>query len=140
MDEKELCTRVFENIVFGGEVENLRTKKNKPAAYILILVNKNIRSTGFEHDAGLAVGNIALFAWELGIGACIMGAVNRNNLAKALDIPSNYYLDLVVALGYPAEKPKTKELNKGVYWRDKKGNLLVSKKPLSQILHWNKVE
>jgi nitroreductase len=95
---------IFENVYFGGEVEKLRKKENRPVAYILVLVNKKIRSAGFKHDVGLAVGNIVLAAFEMKIGCCIMGAIEREKIKKILKIPENYYLDLVVALGYPAEK------------------------------------
>ncbi len=135
-----LQEKVFENIIFGGETEKLRTDKNKPVAYILILVNKKVRKQGFEYDTGLAAGNIVLTAYEQGIGSCIIGAINREKLQKELNIPLFYYIDLVVALGYPEEKPKIKKGKKGIYKRNKKQDLLVYKKPLSQVLHWNKIK
>jgi nitroreductase len=136
IEKPELCDLVFENVYFGGEVEKLRKKENRPVAYILVLVNKKIRPKNFEHDVGLAVENIVLAALEKGIGACIMGAIEREKLKKIFKIPKNYYLDLVLALGYPAEKPVLEE-GEGKYWRDEKGILHVPKKPLEKILHWN---
>lgn len=138
IDDKTICEKVFENVVFGGEVEKLRTKENRPVAYIFILVNKKIRSEKFEHDVGLAAGNIVLAAFEKGIGSCIIGAFDRKNLVKILAIPSNYFLDLVLALGYPAEKPEIEEGKWKPYWRDEKGILHVPKRPLKEILHWNR--
>jgi nitroreductase len=137
VDDPKLCDLIFENVYFGGEVEKLREKENRPVAYILVLVNKKIRESGFEHDVGLAVENIVLTALENGIGCCIMGAIEREKIKKIFRIPENYYLDLVVALGYPAEKPVLEE-GEGKYWRDEKGVLHVPKRPLEKILHWNK--
>jgi len=77
VDDPKLCDLIFENVYFGGGVEKLRKKENRPVAYILILVNKKIRNSGFEHDVGLAVGNLVLAAFEKGVGCCIMGAIER---------------------------------------------------------------
>jgi len=137
---KKICDKVFENITFGGETEKLQTKENQPVSYILVLVNKKIRDKDFEHDSGLASGNIVLSAWEKEIGGCIMGAINRKNLSKILSIPSDYFIDLVIALGYPAEKPEKEESRKEKYWRDKEGNLHVPKKEIEKVLHWNEFQ
>lgn len=138
VDDEKLCDRIFENVYFGGQVEKLRTKENRPVAYILVLVNKNIKPERFEHDVGLAIENIVLTAWEEGIGACIMGAIEREKISKIFNLPSHYYLDLVIALGYLAEKPVIEE-KYGHYWRDEKGILHVPKRSLKEILHWNKI-
>ena len=116
----------------------MRTEGNRPVAYIIILVNKKIRSSGFEHDVGLATENIVLGALGEGVGSCIIRAFNRPNLVKIFNLSSNYFLDLVIALGYPAEKPKVKEGRWHPYWRDKKNILHVPKRLLSKILHWNR--
>ncbi len=137
VNDKKLCEKIFENVYFGGETERLRTEKNKPVAYILVLTNKKVAQKFSKYDAGLAVENIVLTALEEGIGCCIMGAIKREKLKKICKIPSNYHLDLVLAFGYPAEKPV---LEKGhrKYWRDKRGILHVPKRSLKEILHWNK--
>jgi nitroreductase len=138
VNDSKLSDLIFENVYFGGQVEKLRKKENRPVAYILVLVNKKIRSSGFEHDVGLAVENIVLAALEMRIGCCIMGAIEREKIKKILKIPSKYHLDLVLALGYPAEKPVL-EQGKGKYWRDEKGVLHIPKRPLKEILHFNKI-
>lgn len=138
VDDEKLCEKIFENVYFGGETQKLRTKENRPVAYILVLVNKNIKSEKFEHDVGLAVENIVLVAWEERIGACIMGAIERDKISKIFNLPSHYYLDLVIALGYPAEKPVIGERGEK-YWRDEKGILHVPKRSLKKILHWNQL-
>ncbi|MBC7074271.1 nitroreductase family protein [Candidatus Parcubacteria bacterium] len=138
VDDPKLCDQIFENVYFGGKVEALRKKENRPVAYILVLVNKKIKESDFEHDVGLAVENIVLSAWEEGIGCCILGAIDRKKITQIFNLPSHYYLDLVVALGYPAEKPVLEE-GKKEYWRDEKGILHVPKRSLKEILHWNKI-
>lgn len=139
VNDSKLCDLVFENVYFGGETDKLRKKENRPTAYILILVNKKIRQKEFEHDVGLAAQNIVLAALEKGIGSCIMRAFEEEKLMKILKIPKKYFLDLIIALGYPAEKPKIVEGKWRKYWRDKKGVLHVPKRKLKEILHWNKI-
>lgn len=139
IDDPKICDLVFANVYFGGQVEKLRTRENRPVAYILVLVNKKIRQKEFEHDVGLATENIVLTALEKGIGSCIIRAFERKKLVKILKIPKKYFLDLVIALGYPAEKPKIFEGKFKKYWRDKKGVLHVPKRKLKEILHFNKI-
>ena len=139
INDSKLCDLVLENVYFGGQVEKLRGKENGPVAYILVLVNKKIRQREFEHDVGLAAGNIVLAAFEKGIGSCIMRAFERGKLVKILKIPKKYFLDLIIALGFPAEKPKVFEGKLKKYWRNKKGVLYVPKRKLREILHYNKI-
>jgi len=139
IDNQKILDLVFENVYFGGRVEKLRKKENRPVAYILVLVNKKIRQRKFEHDVGLATENIVLAAFEKGIGSCIVRAFEREKLVKILKIPKKYFLDLVIALGFPAEKPKIVEGKLKKYWRNKKGVLHVPKRSLREILHWNKI-
>ena len=137
VDQEQLSEKVFANLALGGETEKLRKKENQPVAYILILVNRKIRVSEFEHDVGLAAGNIILTAFGEGIGCCIIRAFNRQGLVNAFNLPPDYYLDLIIALGYPAEKPVIEEKKFGPYWRDEKGILHVPKRQLKKILHWN---
>ena len=55
-----------------------------------------------------------------------------------LNVPEDYKVDSVLALGYPAEEPITEELKESVkYWKDSKGRLHVPKRRLDDIVHFN---
>ncbi len=137
VDDPILTDKVFENVYFGGKIEKLRTRENRPVAYILVLVNKKIRSQDFEYDVGLAAENIVLAAFEKGIGSCIIKVFQSQNLEeKIFSLPKHCFLDLVIALGYPAEKPVIEEKREN-YWRDENNVLHVPKRPLKEILYWN---
>ncbi len=140
VEEKNKCEKLFKNITFGGDIDEIRKKKNRPKAYILVLVNKKVRKDNFQHDVGLAVGNIALFLQEKRIGTCIMGAIDREEIAKDFKIPDHYFIDLVVALGYPAEKIKVIKSDKVSYHRDENNVLFVVKRSIDEIIHWNKIK
>ncbi|MGD2278541.1 MAG: nitroreductase family protein [Candidatus Omnitrophota bacterium] len=63
-----------------------------------------IRNVNFRHtDAGIACAHLILQAWELGIGTCIIGWFNEKKLKRILSVPFYKKIELVVALGYPAE-------------------------------------
>ncbi|MFH1201370.1 MAG: nitroreductase family protein [Candidatus Omnitrophota bacterium] len=111
-----------------------------PTAYIVVLINtrKSKLSNYYGHDVGAAVENIILASQSKGIGSCWLGSIDRDRLAKFLNIPSFCLIDSVVALGYPAESPKPEVLKDSVkYWLDTKGCLHVPKRKLKDIFHKN---
>lgn len=57
-------------------------------------------------DAGIACQTLCLAAWAQGLGTCIMGIYDEDQLPKLLEIPEDQYVTAVVALGYPGETPK----------------------------------
>ena len=71
---------------------------------------------GGELDAGLLGENIMLAAQSLGLGTCCLGGPIRflksNEKCKffleRLDIPSDYQLNYIIAVGYPDEQPEAK--------------------------------
>lgn len=107
----------------------------RPVAYVVMLINKDISSHA-KYDVGLAAGNIILTALERGIASCLLGALDRDTLMKILDVPGNYAIELVIALGYPKQESVEDELKQDVkYWLDEKGVLHVPKRKLRDILH-----
>ena len=71
---------------------------------------------GGELDAGLLGENMMLAAQALGLGTCCLGGPVRwllsNEKAKffidRLDIPADYKLNYIIAIGYPDEQPEAK--------------------------------
>ena len=110
----------------------------RPTAYLIVLVNKSIRKTGAEHDAGAAIENFILSAWSLGIGSCWLASVNREKLQNSFNIPDSYSIDSVIALGYPDESPVVEMATDDIkYWKDKDGVLHVPKRSVKDILQIN---
>ena len=71
---------------------------------------------GGELDAGLLGENMMLAAQSMGLGTCCLGGPVRVLLSKEkckffldrLDIPADYKLNYILAIGYPDEQPDAK--------------------------------
>ncbi|RKY48362.1 MAG: nitroreductase, partial [Candidatus Neomarinimicrobiota bacterium] len=55
-------------------------KGREPAGYIVVLVDKEIRSSGYEYDVGAGVENFILSAWAYGVASCWLLSVDRVKL------------------------------------------------------------
>ncbi len=60
-------------------------------------------------DTTIAMQNMVIAAWDLGIGSCWIGACNEEKVKKLLKIPEKWKVVALVTLGYPAEQPKPKK-------------------------------
>jgi nitroreductase len=141
-DENKL-NEVFENVKWAGYIAPKGNPKEgeRPTAYIIVLVDKNNNTTTASYDVGAAVENILLTAWEEGIGSCWMGSINRDNLRKIFNVPNDFTIDSVIALGYKGESPVVEEYKGSVkYWKDDNNVLHVPKRNLKDILYWNKFQ
>jgi nitroreductase len=54
-------------------------------------------------NTGIVAQTIQLAAAEMGIGVCMIGAFNRETAGEAMRIPEGLKLQLIIALGRPAE-------------------------------------
>ncbi|UCF59258.1 MAG: nitroreductase family protein [Candidatus Bathyarchaeota archaeon] len=60
-------------------------------------------------DATIAMENMVIAAWTLGIGSCWIGACNEEKVKELLKIPDKWKVVALVTLGYPAEQPKQRK-------------------------------
>jgi nitroreductase len=108
----------------------------RPAAYIVILIDEGI-ARDWWCDDGIAAQTILLGAVEKGLGGCMIGSINKEQLRQELDIPAHLKIRLVVALGKPAEQVRLEDLAPGGdirYWRDKKDVHHVPKRTLAELI------
>lgn len=85
----------------------------KAAIVIACLANPKESATvgpfdGFLIDLAIAIENMVLTAWELGIGSCWIGAFNEEEIRKLLDIPDDLRVVSLLTLGYPDQKSQSK--------------------------------
>jgi nitroreductase len=101
--DDETNSRIFPNLRWAGYLTDWDgpIEGERPTAYIIMLEQAGVNA---PNDEGIAGQTILLSAVEKGMGGCFIANVDRKNLAKALNIPSEYAIKLVIALGYPKEK------------------------------------
>ena len=150
VDDEQLLPRVFDSItIWAGQASPIGGPPagHRPKAYIIILINSTLeaelggtRRTTI-YDVGLAAENIILVALEQGIGTCPMLSFNESELKQVLNIPDDYAIALVVALGYPDESPVPEVSNGPIeYWTDSQDTRHVPKRKLEDITYQNKFQ
>jgi len=63
-------------------------------------------------DTTIAMQNMVIAAWALGIGSCWIGACNEEKVRELLKIPYRWKFVGLLTLGYPAEQPKPRKKKK----------------------------
>jgi nitroreductase len=134
----EKNARIFPHLGWAGYLRDWPgpAEGERPAAYIIILGDKNIRKD-FGCDHGIAAQSILLGATEKGLGGCMIGSVIKPELQKALDIPAHHEILLVIALGKPRETVVLETVGPDGnirYWRDDEDVHHVPKRPLDEII------
>lgn len=91
----------FSNMPFNGFV------KNAPAVIVGCADIKSLL-TGKSAvvDATIAMQNMVIAAWSLGIGSCWIGAFDEKKVKESLKIPEKWKVFALITLGYPAEQPR----------------------------------
>ena len=130
--------RIFPHLAWAGYLKDWPgpTEGERPSAYIIILGDTEI-SSGFGCDHGIAAQSIMLGATERGLGGCMLGAIDRDSLRAALQIPDRYRILLVLALGKPRETVVIETCGpdgKIEYWRDENNTHHVPKRPLEELI------
>ena len=129
---------IFSTLAWAGYLSDWPRppEGERPSAYIVVLRDTETGDP-FGCDHGIAAQSILLGATEQGLGGCIIASVKRDNLRKALEIPSRYDIIFVIALGKPREKVviETTDSSGDIkYWRDSEGVHHVPKRPLEEII------
>lgn len=82
--------------------EHARYGKFIPQAPLAIAVVTNPSNRWHIIDGSSAIENMTLAAWEIGIGTCWIGSMERDDVKKILGIPDDLHLLTVLPFGYPA--------------------------------------
>lgn len=96
--KKELSSGVFNRFI-----------KDAPVAIVgcaqkdLILGKWSIVSTA------IALQNMVVAAWAMGVGSCWIGDFNEEQVRKLLVIPESWGIVALVSFGYPSEKPQQRK-------------------------------
>jgi len=136
--EPEMNARIFPYLAWAGYLKDWGGPKEgeKPSAYIIMLGDTTITQT-FGCDHGIAAQSILLGAIEKGLGGCMIGSIRKVELSQELNIPDQYEILLVIALGKPKEKVVIEPVGENgniKYWRDEQGTHHVPKRSIEEII------
>ena len=56
-------------------------------------------------DTSIALQNMVIAAWAMGVGSCWIGDFKEDKVKQLLNIPAKWKVVALVSFGYPAEKP-----------------------------------
>ncbi|MGQ9661469.1 MAG: nitroreductase family protein [Kiritimatiellia bacterium] len=131
----EECQAIFPFIAWAAALKPWPgpAEGERPTGYILILgPDQNT-----DANTGIAAQTICLAAAEMGYGACMLGAIQRDRIKAALALPDPYQVKLAIALGVPAERIVIEEVSAGTdlrYYRTPDGVHHVPKLRLEDVL------
>lgn len=130
---------IFPHLMWAGYLRDWPGpgEGERPSAYIVLLWNREISKAPVGGDHGIAAQSILLGAVERGLGGCMIGAIDRRGLKKALTIPRHHNILLVLALGKPKETVVLEPVGPSgaiEYWRDSDGVHHVPKRALDDMI------
>ncbi|MHA1986630.1 MAG: nitroreductase family protein [Promethearchaeota archaeon] len=138
VENPEIREKLFPLVGWAGSLpEDQRTpeKGREPTAYIILLVNKDVKPAYVDFDVGAAAENILLGAVTFGLGTCWMGNVRFQKLKALLEIPDFYVIKQVISLGIPDEESTMEPMSDSFkYWKDEDGNMHVPKRTLDDVI------
>ena len=129
---------IFPHLAWAGYLADWPgpSEGERPAAYVIILGDTEI-TRSFGCDQGIAAQTMMLGAAEAGLGGCMIGSIQRDELRRVLDIPARYEILLVLALGKPKETVMLEPLGTSGdirYWRDGDGVHHVPKRRAEDLI------
>ncbi len=148
----ENLDQVFPHVRFAHYADDAQpTKDEQPTAYILPLLNVEIvnelvnsfppkkrtqAQESFGHSYGMVLQAMVMQATVEGIGTCPIAGVNGDEVKENFGIDREYEIRTILALGYAAEKPEVRMVNRGESTRYfvEDGRLIVPK--VEPIVQW----
>lgn len=108
----------------------------EPVLFIAVVENMEI-NRDCDTDAGLAISNMTLAAWNRGVGSCIIGACDKPKLSELFGLTGQQKLHTVVAFGYPSHKSVIVDAEKDgeiKYFLDENRDYMVPKRKTEDIV------
>ena len=112
--DPETNGRIFSCLTWATYLKNWDgpSPGQRPTPYIVILIDETITKDWWRDD-GIIAQTILLGMVEKGLGACIIGGIQKERLRRDLGIPDLVRVRLVLALGKPAKTVVLEDLDLG---------------------------
>ena len=110
----------------------------RPVLFIAVIKNLD-RNPDCDTDAGLAISNMTLAAWNRGVGSCMIGACNKPVLSEMFGLTRQQTLHTVVAFGYPSHVSHIVDMEdpeQFKYYLDENRDYCVPKRKLSDVVSY----
>lgn len=139
--DAEKVENVFAHTKWGGALpDGMGQPKEgeKPVLFIAVVENLNI-NRDCDTDAGLAISNMTLAAWNHGVGSCMIGACNKVALSEMFGLSEEQKLHTVVAFGYPSHVSHIVDMDDSEafkYYLDDKKDYVVPKRKLEDVVSY----
>lgn len=139
--EPDKVAEVFAHTKWAGALppEQGQPKEDeRPVLFIAVVENLTI-NPDCDTDAGLAIGNMTLAAWNKGVGSCIIGACDKPALAEMFGLAQPQVLHTVVAFGYPSHASHVVDMEdpgQFKYYLDEKRDYCVPKRRLQDVVRY----
>ena len=135
IDTEEMTEKVFPLTKWAGyEPKAAPSKGEEPTAYIAVLGDNSVSKTTQSCDCGLAMAAICYAAVGMGLGSCILGAIDREKIAALLELGENLQVLYLIALGYPAQESEAIDAAEDIKYYLKEDKLYVPKRTSEQII------
>ena len=121
------------------EEQGAPTEDEKPTLFLLVLDSVPGKNPRAELNAGLAISNMTIAAWELGIGSCILGNFSRAKVKEILNIPDNMALMYLIAFGYPIDESRISVTDitcSTDYYLESPNHLVIPKYKINDIVSY----
>lgn len=141
INTREKTDLVFEQTRWAGYLppEQGQPRENeRPTLFIAVIQNTDI-NPDCDTDAGLAISNMTLAAWNHGVGSCIIGACNRDKLSELFGLTETQKLHTVIAFGYPSHTSRIADVTDPAeikYYLDDARNYVVPKRNINDIVRY----
>ena len=121
VNREDTCEALFPHLKWAAYLKDWEGpgRGERPSAYIVMLGNRKM-SLYIDWDYGIALQVLMLSVTEKGYGGCAIASCNKRKISEILDIPQDYEIGCVVALGKPGETVVVDDVEHGdiKYWRD----------------------
>lgn len=137
----EKVAEVFAYTRWAGALppEQGQPKENeRPVLFIAVVENLDI-NRDCDTDAGLAIANMTLAAWNRGVGSCMIGACDKAALSELFGLTENQKLHTVVAFGYPSHESRIVDMESSEefkYYLDENRDYVVPKRKLEDVVRF----
>ncbi len=138
----ELVEKVYEQVKWAASLppeQGTPKDGEHPTLFVAVLEDLSLKNAITGCDAGLAISNMTLAAWNKGVGSCIMANIKRPAIMEILGLDAEKVnIHSVIAFGYPTHKSIIVEVEEGeslTYYLDENRDYMVPRHKTENVVN-----